>query len=52
MVDAADGVADKAAIIDICVQSGTPIVTSGGVGGLTDTTKLTISDLSKVLFVY
>ena len=46
VIDAADSAKDKAAIIDACVRSGTPVVTSGGVGGLTDPTLLTISDLA------
>ena len=33
VVDAADGVSDKAAIIDACVRSGTPVVVCGGAGG-------------------
>jgi tRNA A37 threonylcarbamoyladenosine dehydratase len=36
VIDAVDSSADKAAIIDACVRSGTPVVTCGGVGGLTD----------------
>ena len=48
VVDAADGVSDKAAIIDSCVRSGTPVVVSGGVGGLLDPTLITVSDLSLV----
>lgn len=48
VVDAADGVNDKAAIIDTCVRSATPIVTSGGVGGLTDPTLIRINDLVAV----
>ena len=48
VIDAPDSAKDKAAIIDACVRSGTPasVVTSGGVGGLTDPTLLTISDLA------
>ncbi|KAJ1442352.1 hypothetical protein B484DRAFT_356514, partial [Ochromonadaceae sp. CCMP2298] len=44
----ADGVSDKVAIIDACVRSGTPVVTSGGVGGLLDPTLITITDLAHV----
>lgn len=47
--DAADGVSDKAAIIDACVASGTPVVVSGGVGGLTDPTLIRTSDMARVL---
>lgn len=42
LVDAADGVTDKAFMIDACVRSGTPIVVCGGAGGLTDPTLLRI----------
>jgi len=42
-------VSDKAAIVDACVRSGTPVVVSGGVGGLTDPTLLRVSDLSAVV---
>ena len=48
VLDATDGVSDKAAIIDSCVRSGTPIVVSGGIGGLTDPTLTAVSDLSLV----
>ena len=36
----------KAYIIDACVRSGTPVVVSGGVGGLIDPTMLCISDIT------
>eukprot|EP01038_Epipyxis_sp_PR26KG_P009120 gene9120-12301_t len=49
IIDAADGVSDKCAIIDACVRTGTPIVTSGGVGGLTDPSLITISDMVEVV---
>ena len=42
LVDAADGVTDKAFMIDACVRSGTPIVVCGGAGGLIDPTLLRI----------
>lgn len=48
VVDAADGVSDKAAIIDACVRSATPVVVSGGVGGLVDPTLIRTSDLAYV----
>lgn len=47
VVDAVDSASDKAAIINACVCSNTPVVTCGGVGGLTDPTLLTISDLAQ-----
>ena len=48
VVDAADGVSDKAAIVDHCVRSGTPVVVSGGVGGLLDPTLIRVTDMSRV----
>ena len=36
----------QAYIIDACVRSGTPVVVSGGVGGLIDPTMLCISDIT------
>ena len=42
LIDAADGVTDKAFMIDACVRSGTPVVVCGGAGGLTDPTLLRI----------
>lgn len=48
VVDATDSVSDKAAIIDACIKSGTPVVTSGGVGGLIDPSLITVSDLAHV----
>jgi len=48
VVDAADSVSDKAAIIDACVKSGTPVVTSGGVGGLVNPGLITASGLDPV----
>jgi len=45
VVDAADGVADKAAIVHSCVLSSTPVVVSGGVGGLVNPALLAVSDL-------
>ena len=46
VIDAADGVTDKVYMIDACVRSGTPIVVSGGAGGLTDPSLLRISDIT------
>ena len=48
VVDATDSVSDKAAIIDACIKSGTPVVTSGGVGGLINPGLITVSDLVHV----
>ena len=46
VVDAADGVSDKASIIHHCVVTQTPVVSSGGVGGLVDPSLLVTSDLA------
>ena len=46
VIDAADGVSDKAAIVHQCVQTETPVVCSGGVGGLVDPSLLLTSDLA------
>lgn len=46
VLDAADSVSDKSAIIDACRRYNIPIVTTGGVGGLVDPTLLRVSDLS------
>jgi hypothetical protein len=47
VIEAVDGVSDKAAILHSCVRSGTPVVSSGGVGGLCDPTLLRVSDLAR-----
>ena len=47
VVDCADGVADKAAIVDYCVEHQIPIVVSGGAGGLTDPTLIRVSDMAR-----
>jgi len=46
VIDAADSVSDKAAIINACVVHGIPVITSGGVGGLSDPLSFTVSDLT------
>lgn len=47
VIDAADGVTDKAAIIAYCALRGVPVLTSGGIGGLTDPTLIAVSDLTQ-----
>ena len=47
VLECADSVSDKAAIIDACVRKRIPVITTGGVGGLVDPTLLRISDLTK-----
>lgn len=42
VVEAVDGVSDKVAIINACVETKTPVITAGGAAGLTDPTLLTI----------
>jgi tRNA A37 threonylcarbamoyladenosine dehydratase len=46
VLDCTDSIDDKAAIIDSCASLRIPVITSGGVGGLTDTAMLTVSDLA------
>eukprot|EP01039_Chlorochromonas_danica_P000582 gene582-627_t len=46
LVDATDGVSDKAAILAFCAARGLPVMTTGGVGGLVDPSLITLSDLS------
>lgn len=46
VVDAVDDVQDKAAIIDACVRAGTPVITCGGAGGLTDPSLVRTTDLA------
>ncbi len=46
VIDAIDGFRTKANIIYCCKRNKIPIITTGGAGGLTDPTKLQVSDLS------
>ena len=46
VIDAIDSVKFKADLIYYCKRNKIPIVTTGGAGGLTDPTKITISDLT------
>ena len=46
VIDAIDKVYAKAALIAHCVKSNLPVFVCGGVGGKTDATKLTVSDLA------
>jgi tRNA threonylcarbamoyladenosine dehydratase len=46
VIDAIDKVYAKAALIAHCVKSGVPVFVCGGVGGKTDASKLTVSDLA------
>ncbi len=45
VVDAIDGMTNKALLIDACVQRGLPCVTVGGAGGKSDPTQIRTSDL-------
>ena len=47
VIDAIDSIIFKCAIIYYCKRNKIPIITTGGAGGLTDPTMITISDLSK-----
>lgn len=46
VIDAIDKVYAKAALIANCVKIGLPVFVCGGVGGKTDASKLTVSDLA------
>ena len=46
VIDAIDKVYAKAALIAHCVKSSLPVIVCGGVGGKTDATQLTVSDLA------
>lgn len=47
VIDAIDSIKFKAAMIAYCRRRKTPIVTTGGAGGLTDPTQIKVADLSK-----
>ena len=47
VIDAIDSIKFKAAMIYYCKRNKIPIVTTGGAGGLTDPTKITVVDLSR-----
>jgi tRNA threonylcarbamoyladenosine dehydratase len=49
VIDCADGVTDKAAIVHYCVLKRIPIVVSGGAGGITDPTLIRVSDMARAL---
>lgn len=47
VIDAIDSISFKASMIYTCKRSKIPIITTGGAGGLTDPTQVTIRDLNK-----
>ena len=47
VIDAIDSIKFKCAIIYYCKRNKIPIITTGGAGGLTDPTKIDITDLAK-----
>lgn len=47
VIDAIDSIKFKAAMINHCRRCKIPIITTGGAGGLTDPTAITIKDLSR-----
>jgi len=47
VIDAIDSIKFKAAIIYYCKRNRIPIITTGGAGGLTDPTKIEVSDLAR-----
>ncbi|WP_199611823.1 tRNA cyclic N6-threonylcarbamoyladenosine(37) synthase TcdA [Flocculibacter collagenilyticus] len=49
MVDAIDGVKAKAAMIAHCKRNKIPIITTGGAGGQTDPTQITMGDVARTI---
>lgn len=49
VIDAIDSIRFKAAVIHHCRRNKIPIITTGGAGGLTDPTQITVKDLSKTV---
>ncbi len=47
VVDAIDSIRHKAALIYYCKRNRIPIITTGGAGGITDPTRIQITDLSR-----
>jgi tRNA A37 threonylcarbamoyladenosine dehydratase len=47
VIDAIDSIRHKAALIHYCKRNKIPIITTGGAGGITDPTRIEITDLSK-----
>jgi tRNA threonylcarbamoyladenosine dehydratase len=47
VIDAIDSVKQKAALLNYCKRSKISVITTGGAGGLSDPTQITIADLSK-----
>jgi len=47
VIDAIDSIKFKCAIIYYCKRNKIPVITTGGAGGLTDPTKIDITDLAK-----
>jgi tRNA A37 threonylcarbamoyladenosine dehydratase len=47
VIDAIDSVKQKAALLAYCKRHKIPVISTGGAGGLSDPTQITIADLSK-----
>lgn len=47
VIDAIDSILFKCAIIYYCKRNKIPVITTGGAGGLTDPTQITVTDLAK-----
>ncbi len=47
VIDAIDSIKFKAALIHYCKRGRIPVITTGGAGGLTDATRIGITDLSR-----
>lgn len=49
VIDAIDSIRFKAAMIYFCKRNKIPVITTGGAGGLTDPTQISVKDLSKTI---
>lgn len=47
VIDAIDSIRHKAALIYYCKRNKIPVITTGGAGGITDPTRIELTDLSK-----
>ncbi len=47
VIDAIDSIRHKAALLNYCSRNKIPVITTGGAGGITDPTRIQITDLSR-----
>lgn len=47
VIDAIDSIRHKAALLNYCSRNKIPVITTGGAGGITDPTRIGITDLSR-----